>query len=150
MSERITTLMREGIERTDPAKGLLFSPVIESPCVADEACAWGCVIVGFDRRVHGTDPDDPPIHRRVMHIKNLLSNLQDTEIKPEHHPNVSPQGTDDQMGRRPLGIANVVTRLNDVHDWTRDDIAQYLDTLIDEHGYNLNIELEPVTDTTTT
>lgn len=129
---RLSTLMRLGIERTEPITGHLYQD--DSDGRIKGACAIGAIEVGLAYCRFGR------VDTETVHKSELGPNAKpySTNIKRQHFP--APLRSKLYRTKRKKLFA-LLHKANDQTEWTRKDIAEWIDRLIDRHRYDLRVEV---------
>lgn len=154
MKRTLSELIRKGCRTTKKTEGRLFNrvayrhqedtvpkffvedgidvEVADKVRTPEDACAVGAGVVGYHKERLGVHY--PPFDK--LYSPEELNDVLSTPIHPNHIP--------DDYGHQStaLRLQNVITGLNDQHSFSRERIADWLDALIYEHGYDLYVEVE--------
>lgn len=141
---RLSTLIRHGAERTKRVEGTY----VEFDGGHWKACTWGAAEFSSIRAIHGVVKDEGHVTDNVGRGQNPGDKLYDIATVRIHRTHW-PEEVKGKYRREWLGLRSIVTTLNDSFHWPRGLVADWIDTLIDEHGYDLSLTVEverPISD----
>lgn len=132
-SLRLDDLIRKGSKDTKQIAGAYLRTTINEFGSYTSACAIGAA----EHALTGAE-----VVYKAKDLNSVLRKmLNETEIPFHHTP------TEADIGKTAtMSLAEVIMALNDRCSYTREEIADWVETLIDEKGYDLTITVTDETD----